>query len=291
MTNIYDSTVVEWFTNKIDTVSLKIPLPDVEVSARATTTTAGVVPAGTAIALTITTGTINVGDIVISNTTGVTIPKGTTVTEVQPLQIKLSNNVTLVNPTDFEFSLSPTTSLINNYKVTDIEILYKESDGLSTKILETIPVTSTISSLVEEIPNTISGTGTQSYYNFDYKSIKPYRTLPTREQNRVYDNVPVKALAQEISANRVIYGNFLQGHTPPNNLNYEIFNADKSVAYNNYAQYPNHSVKQNRNYQAGFVLADRYGRASSVILSSNDTDPTKNGSTIYVPYKTWERYM
>ena len=287
MTNIYDSTVVEWFTNKIDTVSLKIPLPDVEVSARATTTTAGVVPAGTAIALTITTGTINVGDIVVSNTTGVTIPKGTTVTEVQPLQIKLSNNVTLVNPTDFEFSLSPTTSLINNYKVTDIEILYKESDGLSTKILETIPVTSTISSLVEEIPNTISGTGTQSYYNFDYKSIKPYRTLPTREQNRVYDNVPVKALAQEISANRVIYGNFLQGHTSPNNLNYEVFTADKSVAYNNYAQYPNHSVKQNRNYQAGFVLADRYGRSSSVILSSNDTDPTKNGSTIYVPYKTW----
>ena len=287
MTNIYDSTVVEWFTNKIDTVSLKIPLPDVEISAQATTTTAGVVVAGTAIALTITTGTINVGDVVISNTTGVTIPKGTTVTEVQPLQIKLSNNVTLVNPTDFEFSLSPTTSLINNYKVTDIEVLYKESDALSTKILETIPVTSTISSLVEEIPNTITGTGTQSYYNFDYKSIKPYRTLPTREQNRVYDNVPVKALAQEISANRVIYGNFLQGHTPPNNLNYEIFNSDKSVAYNNYAQYPNHSLKQNRNYQAGFVLSDRYGRASSVILSSNDTDPTKNGSTVYLPYKTW----
>jgi len=287
MTNIYDSTVVEWFTNKIDTVSLKIPLPDVEVSARATTTTAGVVAAGTAIALTITTGTINVGDVVISNTTGVTIPKGTTVTEVQPLQIKLSNSVTLVNPTDFEFSLSPTTSLINNYKVTDIEVLYKESDALSTKILETIPVTSTISSLVEEIPNTITGSGTQSYYNFDYKSIKPYRTLPTREQNRVYDNVPVKALAQEISANRVIYGNFLQGHTPPNNLNYEVFNADKSVAYNNYAQYPNHSLKQNRNYQAGFVLSDRYGRASSVILSSNDTDPTKNGSTVYIPYKTF----
>mgnify|MGYP004449528801 FL=1 len=287
MTNIYDSTVVEWFTNKIDTVSLKIPLPDVEVSAQATTTTAGVVAAGTAIALTITTGTINVGDVVISDTASVTIPKGTTVTEVQPLQIKLSNNVTLVNPTDFEFSLSPTTSLINNYKVTDIEVLYKESDALSTKILETIPVTSTISSLVEEIPNTITGTGTQSYYNFDYKSIKPYRTLPTREQNRVYDNVPVKALAQEISANRVIYGNFLQGHTPPNNLNYEVFNADKSVAYNNYAQYPNHSLKQNRNYQAGFVLSDRYGRASSVILSSNDTDPTKNGSTVYLPYKTW----
>ena len=62
---------------------------------------------------------------------------------------------------------------------------------------------------------------------------------------------------------------------------------DKSVQYDNYAQYPNHSVKQNRNYQVGFVLADRYGRASSVVLSSNDTDPNVNGSTIYVPYKSW----
>ena len=216
MLNTYDSTIVEWFTNKIDTVSLKVPLPDDGTSA------------ATAVA-----------------------------------------------------------SLIDGYKVTDIEILYKESDATSVKILETIPVTNSIVSLIEEIPNTLAATGTQWYYNFDYKSIKPYRTLPTSEQNRVYDNVPVKALAQEISANRVIYGNFVQGYTPPNSLNYEVTNNNKALQYNNYAQYPNHSVKQNRNYQVGFVLADRYGRASSVVLSSNDTDPNVNGSTIYVPYKSW----
>ena len=219
MKNAYDSTIVEWFTNNIDTVSLKVPLPTITTSTSAQ---------------------------VVSN-------------------------------------------LINEYKITNIEILYKESDALSTKILESIQVDDTIlPSFLQLIPQTASGlSGREWYYNFDYKSIKAFRTLPTSEQNRVYDNVPVKALAQEITANRVMYGNFLQKHTPPNGIDYEIINEDKSVNYDNYAQYPYHTVKQNRSYQAGFVLSDRYGRASSVVLSTNDSNPDLAGSTLYVPYKTF----
>ena len=214
--NAYDSSIIEWFVNSVDTIDLKIPLPDGGATA-----------------------------------------------------------------------IDAVANLIKGYKVTDIEILYKESNATSVKILEVIPVTSGLSSFVEEIPSTVAAAGPQWYYNFDYKSIKPYRTLPTNQQNRVYDNVPLKALGQEISANRIIYGNFLQQHTPPVSLDYEALNADKSVAYDNYAQYPNHSLKQNRNYQAGFVLADRYGRASSVVLSSNDNIPTAQGSTLYTPYKSF----
>ena len=216
MINAYDSTIVEWFENLADTISLKIPLPDTAGSA-----------------------------------------------------FDALNN------------------LINDQKVTQIDILYKESTGLSSKIVETIDVNNGLLSSIEEIPSD-TGNGPEFYYNFDYKSIKPFRTLPTSEQNRVYDNVPIKALAQELTANRVMYGNFVQKHTPPNGIDYEVINADKSVLFDNYAQYPNHSVKQNRNYQVGFVLADRFGRASSVVLSSNDNDPNTAGSTIYVPYKRWE---
>ena len=218
MKDAYDSTIVEWFTNNIDTVSLKIPLPSITTSSSS----------------------------------------------------QVVNN------------------LINEYKITNIEILYKESDALSTKILESIQVDDTIlPSFLQLIPQTTSISSKEWYYNFDYKSIKAFRTLPTSEQNRVYDNVPVKALAQEITANRVMYGNFLQKHTPPNSIDYEIINEDKSVNYDNYAQYPYHTVKQNRSYQAGFVLSDRYGRASSVVLSTNDSNPDVAGSTLYVPYKTF----
>ena len=56
------------------------------------------------------------------------------------------------------------------------------------------------------------------------------------------------------------------------------------------SEYPTSSLKQNRNYQVGVVLSDRYGRQSSVILSEDaNIDSTfidfKN-STIYNPYNT-----
>ena len=56
-------------------------------------------------------------------------------------------------------------------------------------------------------------------------------------------------------------------------------------------EYPNHSVKQNRNYQVGFVLSDRYGRQSSVILSNSLSSVFSRGvefkgSTIYSAYNS-----
>ena len=176
-------------------------------------------------------------------------------------------------------------ALQDNYQIASIEILYKESDGLSTKILESIDTNIITAGEITNIP---SNSPTQWYYTFDYKSIKPYKTLPSNQDTRVYDKVPIKALAQEVIGNRITYGNYTENHTPPNNIDYQVTYNNKSLVYNNYAQYPNHTVKQNRNYQVGWILSDRYGRQSSVILSKNDDDPTKNGSTIYVPYKDWE---
>ena len=54
-------------------------------------------------------------------------------------------------------------------------------------------------------------------------------------------------------------------------------------------EYPNSSVKQNRNYQVGVIFSDRYGRQSSVILSNNTTLSTLGnssfiGDTIYSAY-------
>ena len=214
MNDAFASTILDWFENRIDSIALKIPLPQ----------------GGTNVATALT-------------------------------------------------------ALTDDYKIESIDILYKESDGLSTKVVQTIQVADIVAGDIEPLPNTSS---TQFYYNFDYKSTKVYKTLASSQQNRVYDKVPIKALAQEISGNRVIYGNYVAKNTPPNNLDYSVINGNKSLAYNNYAQYPNHSVKQNRNYQVGFVLADRVGRASSVVLSLNDDISNTAGSTLYVPYKSWD---
>ena len=172
--------------------------------------------------------------------------------------------------------------MVQDYKITELEILFRESDGIAAKVLTTID------------SGTISGeSGISNYYAYEYQSRKPYRTLPEAQTVRVYDQVPVRALAQEVSGNRVIYGNYADKHTPPQSIDYNcrIDSKSSTGAFNNWIEYPNHSVKRNRNYQVGFVLADKFGRKSPVILSSVDAGIEENGlfyagSTIYSPYDT-----
>ena len=185
------------------------------------------------------------------------------------------NNIELLIPLPCKGS-----NLNSEYKIQAIDILYKESDALSVKVLETIPVTD----LNSEQTN---------IYNYEYQSRKPYKTLPQFQTTRVYDKVPVRALSQETSGNRVMYGNFYDQNTPPVNINYYVGAFDKNTnVSDDFIEYPNHTLKQNRNYQIGFVLADKFGRQSPVILSpvnSQGTEANGNfsgGSTIYHQYRS-----
>ena len=248
-------------------------------------------------------------------------------------------------------------TIVDSLKIAELDILYKESDALAIKVIETISAS-----------ELISGTDS-SFFEYDYLSKKPYKVLPSSDTTRVYDKVPVRAFAQESSGNRIIYGNFQNKHTPPSTLDYNVavdakadfdlkegtaisstsgiiaiggsvtigtpvgtiqvgsivtsatsgvtilantsvtggnltsnLTFDKEVTLVNPAdlvftaagpdtqtvskiEYPNHSLKQNRNYQVGVVLSDRYGRTSTVILSrSNSLINGFRGDTIYSPY-------
>ena len=164
----------------------------------------------------------------------------------------------------------------NKYKISNIDILYKESDALAVKVIDTIEASS------------LSGDDTTHTYS--YQSRKPYKVLPEAQTTRVFDAVPVRAFSQETAGNRIIYGNFQDKHTSPNALNYNVAVGDKALTseITNWVEYPNSTLKQNRNYQVGFVLADKWGRQSTVVLSTVDEGLTDGiffgGSTIYVPY-------
>ena len=201
------------------------------------------------------------------------------------------NNVALYIPLPFAAN-----SLYTNLDVVEIDILYKESDGLSVKILESIS-----SSVFSKNPD--DSVNTSSVYTYQYQSRKPYKTLPESEIIRVFDRVPVKALGQEVISNRIVYSNFQDKHTPPASINYNVAanqkytfnnNTNNTLRYTSEVEYPMHTLKQNRTYQVGFVLSDRYGRQSTVILSpvGNKKNEvfveggiTYSGSTFYNPYK------
>ena len=157
-------------------------------------------------------------------------------------------------------SVSNFSGIIEDLKVSEIEILYKQSDQVAIKVIDTISY--------EDI---ITSDGLQ--YLYKYKSAAPIKTLPSNETTRASDKVPIKAKAQEIAGNRVIYGNYLVRTSRPTSLGYSVSSSEKfkkgvlnSV---NQIEYPNHSLKQNRSYKVGIVLIDYFGRQSDVIASKN----------------------
>ena len=179
-----------------------------------------------------------------------------------------------------------------NYKIKELDVLFREAGTTNVKVLESIPI------------SVISETGATNLYTYDYQSRKPYRVLPEAQTVRVYDKVPIRAFAQETAGNRIIYGNYHDKHTPPLNLDYNCRISPKFDfgKFTNFIEYPNSSVKRNRNYQVGFVLVDKFGRSSPVLLSAVDKGIESAaglffaGSTIYSPYdndstdtdiKTW----
>jgi hypothetical protein len=164
---------------------------------------------------------------------------------------------------------STSKNVLTEYKIKNIDILYKESNGLVVKVLKTISGTTMASEMDEDV------------YVYEYQSEKPYKTLTEGQTTRVYDKVPVRALAQSVAGNRVIYGNFKDKHTPYDTLDYNCTVQEKNDLYTSWAEYPNHTIKQNRTYQIGFVLSDKFGRQSSVILSTYDTLSASQGSTIF----------
>ncbi len=152
--------------------------------------------------------------------------------------------------------------------IVEMDIIYKQSNEQSLRIVETI--------IFDD------ETGLDSpVFQYKYKSEAPYRTLPQKDLLRVYDKVPVRAKTQEWAENRIIYGNFFDKPTPPDSIDYVVNSTIKEGDYDEDVkkEYQNHTLKQNRSYQAGIVLSDRYGRQSSVILAEDDN------STYFHPYK------
>ena len=186
----------------------------------------------------------------------------------------------------------------NDLRIIKLEILIKESDEDVVKIIKEIDVTNesgtTINKFLHGIETySVSPAESENYfryvYKFIYKSEEPYKILEDKQITRVYDQVPLRAKAQEISGNRLIYGNFTENYDLPRDqsgkigINYvindgtkgelEFINQQTGQGIFQYTKdiHKYNSLKQRRTYQVGVVLADKFGRQSSVILSTNES--------------------
>ncbi len=129
-----------------------------------------------------------------------------------------------------------------------LDILYKESGSTNIYIVESLKY--------EELKSL-------STYVIDSELVKG--VLPSNQLLRPYDNVPVKAQAQEITGNRLLYGNYTQQYNVDEKLKV-IASVDKSNINDLKAQ---KSIKSIRDYQIGVSVLDVYGRQTP-IFSSNE---------------------
>ena len=212
--------------------------------------------------------------------------------------------IPLPNKNEFA-TTSPGSTYSNPYHIEQIDILVKESDGISFKLVKSVKV-SEIPSTDIEVYTFQARDDTSKYYRqvykYTYKSSEPYEVLTEDQVNRVYDQVPLMAKTLEIVGNRVVFGNYVENYPYPTDIsgkkgiNYTVSSTTKgavdqvgSIASEPYLYglkqwmhkaYKYHTVKQRRTYQVGIVFSDIFGRQSPVILSSNTSEANPDTYTM-----------
>ena len=141
-----------------------------------------------------------------------------------------------------------------------IDVLYKEDNSTNVYVLDSIR------SNKWNTPYTITSEAVN-------------RSVPSNQLIRPWDNVPKKALAQDITGNRIIYANYEQGYDLINQNNDVYYpKITTSVEQKLIESRTKPSVKSARDYQVGIAFVDKYGRETPVIASQDSS--TKSGIKI-----------
>lgn len=172
-------------------------------------------------------------------------------------------NVFMTNDTD---EIRITSLPTGREDVVAVDILYTESIATTIYVLKTIELSleQRRSSYISDIKVSKRGIGS---------------ALPNDQLNRPFDNVPLQAQAQEITANRLMYGNYLhkfkQGAEELGGQGFQMsVGVEPDTSSKN-----GPSVKTNRTYEVGVVYLDKYGRYGG-LLTQLESVENSSGSSI-----------
>tara|TARA_R110001592_G_scaffold59670_1_gene181169 strand:- start:201 stop:6377 length:6177 start_codon:yes stop_codon:yes gene_type:complete len=171
--------------------------------------------------------------------------------------------------------------------VSQVDLLFKQSNSPNVYTVDSFKPDDVIVGIAPENPWNTPGTG-RNMGNYTVTSELIHATVASNQMLRPWDNVPRVALAQEITANRLVFANYVQNYntisnitTPPTEIKpmFEI-----AIDYTNIEEnpllvrLPGKSLKSMRSYQLGVVYRDRYGRETPVMTSNSGTFKIKKES-------------
>jgi hypothetical protein len=194
----------------------------------------------------------------------------------QGYNLGMTNNVRQLTISDF------VPSPIDYPDVVSVDILYKATNNQNVYVVDTF---------TNEDPEWTAGEekypGTPEAYfvgAFNIETEIITSVVNTNQILRPFDNVPRKALAQEITANRLLFGNYTQNFNLLNNdgssfqtnitvgsthrvISTEADEFGQPVGINIDGNQVANSVKSIRTYQIGVAYMDKYGRTTPVFTS------------------------
>ena len=179
--------------------------------------------------------------------------------------------------------------------ISEIDILYKETNNPTVYVLRTL-VPSSKGDVWPDLSNYPYARG-----EVTVSSDNIYSVVPSNQLLRPWDNVPLFAKSQEVSANRLIYGNYVQSFNVPKEpkINFSLLVDNASGAD---WQNAGPSIKSLRDYSIGVVYSDDYGRETPVLFDApksiktlKENSSTRNRFQVSlnedVPPPSWAKYF
>lgn len=132
--------------------------------------------------------------------------------------------------------------------------------------------------LVESFDKDSLGINDDSSHEYDFSNNKTYTILPEDQLLRLYDNVPLKAKAQDVIGRRLVYGNYTQFYDVIGTNGQDI-KLDYRVRYISSVVDSNDgkpTFRSDRDIEVCLVYLDQYGRMTTALTSPDGTD------TVYI---------
>ena len=181
----------------------------------------------------------------------------------------------------YDYSISSNESMINRFSAVDIafntgsdlveevEVVFKQSGSNAVYS-------------IESFNKEKKGWGDGAIVSFLYSNSKIKRVLSTNELNRLYDNVPLVAYAQEMIGNRVLFANYKE------NIDLLDSNGDKiqvdltvgKVTTAISEGTPTETMRTNRDYELAIAYTYGGSRLTTPLTSEGNTLYIKNAEAI-----------
>jgi hypothetical protein len=165
-----------------------------------------------------------------------------------------------------------------NQFVTEIQLLVRDTRSLNVMIIESL----------NKANMSIQNNTT---FNFTFRNNKIYAPISTDQITRLFDNVPLKAQAQDMIGNRLIYGNYLQFRNISDcnevgiNMNFTVNYISTGIPTNPNTGLlvPKSTFRSDRDYEVGIIYGDDYGRMTTALTSTNTNVANNSSNAVYIP--------